>query len=358
MEEYKAVVVADSAPGWGHLSFVRRQAIELVSIVNRPILFRALEAVGEAGIVDVALVVHVQTGEEIREIVGDGSDWGLRVSYIVRREPGLVHALQAAEGVLGDSPFVVYPGNGILTAPLQPLLRHFRRRRLQALLPLVDPAAPGGGKAEAKSGAPMAQALARTVDGYNGPMPDGVYVFGPSIHVAARAATPSWRGQLELADVIQALLDDNARVEARQMELWWAFHGHTDELLEGNRLLLDRLIDKREDALIEDTRIEGRVAISASARAESTMIRGPAIIGPGARLADAYIGPYTSVGRAALVRGAEVENSIIMAGAEVKDVGARVADSVIGEGAVVDRDFSLPRVLALAVAHGSTAMLG
>ncbi|MBV9049287.1 MAG: hypothetical protein JOY58_13515 [Solirubrobacterales bacterium] len=199
--------------------------------------------------------------------------------------------------------------------------------------------------------------MAETADGYDSPRHDGVYIFGPSFHSAAHAAIPSWRGQLELTDVIQKLLGGGKRVEAREMR-WWAYHGLISELLDGNRLLLDRLTDQREGVSVHDNTIEGRVAISASARMECTTIRGPAIIGPGARLADAYIGPYTSVGRAALVRGAEIENSIIMAGAEVKDLATRVADSVIGEGAVVNRNFRLPRVLELAVAYGSTAMLG
>jgi glucose-1-phosphate thymidylyltransferase len=353
VEAFKAVVLANARPGAGWPSFVRRRAIELVSVANEPIIFHVLDALQDIGIHDAALVVDPQAGEEIREAVRDGSSWGLRVSYIARRDLGLIDALRAAERTLGDSPFVVYPANGILIAPLQPALRHFRRARLGALLGVH-----GGGKAAATSRNGVELALTRMLDGHSVPIQDGVHVFGPSIHAAARAGVPSWRGRLELADVIHALLQGGERVEAKPMDAWWRYRGRAHELLEANRLLLDRLIDDRADAQVSDSTIEGRVCLSASATVESTTIRGPAIVGPGAQLADAYIGPYTSVGPEALVRGAEIENSIIMTGAAVKDVGARISDSVIGEDVIVSRDFTLPRVLELAVAHGSTAMFG
>ncbi len=354
MERFKAVVLANAPVSYGQPSFARQDATELVPVANKPILFHALEALSDADVRDVALIVDPQTGEEIREVVRDGSEWRLRVSYVPRRDLGLIDAVQAAKHVLSDSPFVVYPGNGVLLSSLDPLLRRFRRERLQALLPL-GPGEPLGAGAQPTlsnvDGPPL------TGDGI-APTQDGVCVFGSLVHAAANAVVPSWRGQLELEDVLRSMVESGQRVEARRLEGWSSYQGDAHGLLELNRLLLDRLVDHREDAYVSDSTIEGRVAISGSARVESSTIRGPVIIGPGAQVADAFIGPYTSVGRSAIVRGAEVENSIIMTGAQVKDLGARIAGSVIGEEVTVNRDFSLPRVLELAVAHGSTATLG
>lgn len=333
MNEFKGVILANSSPGPELPNFACHQAPELVSVADKPILYHALEAMRDAGMAEVALIVHPQRGEAIREAVGDGSEWALRAYYVPSLNPGLLDSVQAAEQVLGRCQVVVYPGNGILMAPLRPIMRRFQRAHLQALLPLP--------------------AVERHHD-----LPDsGIYVFGRSVHDAARSTDRSWRGQLELNDVLATLLRENRPVEARPMIDWWSYHGHRDELLEANRRVLDRLLDCRDGTPIKDSILEGRIAISASAHIESSTVRGPSVIGPGARLIDAYIGPYTTVGRLATVCGAEVENSIIMAGAVVEDVGTRISRSVIGEKAILNRDFSMRRVLELAVAHGSTATL-
>jgi len=333
VNEFRGIILANSDPRTGLPSFARRQAPQLVTVANKPILFHALEAIRDAGMTDVALIVHPRTGDAIREAVGDGSEWALRASYVPCLNPGVLESVRAAERVLGQTKVVVYPGNGILMAPLRPLMRRFQRGQLQALLPLAA--------AESQSASPDS----------------GPYVFGESVYDAAKATERSWRGQLELIDVVAALLQDDRRVETRPMDDWWSYHGRPDELLEANRRVLDRLADSRQVTYLRDSTLEGRVAISPSAHIESTTVRGPSVIGAGAQLIDAHIGPYTTVGSLATVRGAEVENSIIMAGAVVEDIGTRIARSVIGENAMVNRDFSMRSVLELAVAHGSTATL-
>ena len=333
MEGFKGIVLANSSSGAELPSYASHQAPELVSVADKPILYHALEAIREAGMAEVALIVHPRNGDVIREAVGDGSDWGLRAHYVPCLNPGVLDSVQAAERVLGRVQVVVYPGNGILMAPLRPMLRRFQRAQLQALLPMsaVEPQCDSADS--------------------------GIYVFGKSVYSAAKSTDRSWRGQLELFEVIANLVRDKRRVEARPMVGWWTYHGHRDELLEANRLVLDRLVDSRQVAFIQDSTLEGRIAVSASAHIESTTVRGPAVIGPGARLIDAHIGPYTTVGRLATVCGAEVENSIIMAGAIVADVGSRIVRSVIGENAMLNREFSMRRVLEFAVAHGSIATL-
>jgi glucose-1-phosphate thymidylyltransferase len=358
VEHFKAVVLADACRGGEASSLIDGRASQLVSVANKPVLFHALEALRDAGITEVAMVLHPRISDEIREAVRDGSRWGLRVCYLVRHQLGLAHALRAAGGFLGESPFVVYPGNGVLAAPLRPLLTRFTRARLHALVPLRRVEDPSRHTVALMDGTRLVEAISEPLDSVSNLALDGVYVFGPAVHAAVRTAVPSWRGQLELADTINALLRGTERLEARITAAWWSYQGQPQELLEGNRLLLERLVDDRGDALISDSSIEGRAAISSSARVDSTTICGPVIIGPGACLTDSYIGPYTSVGASALVQGAEVENSIIMAGAEVKDLGARLAGSIVGEGACVYRDFTLSRVHHLFVGYGTTAALG
>jgi glucose-1-phosphate thymidylyltransferase len=331
VNEFKGIVLANSSLRPELPSFACHHAPELVSVADKPILFHALEAMRDAGVAEIALIVDPHRGEAIREAVGDGSEWALRAHYVPSSNPGILDSVQAAEQVLGRAQVVVYPGNGILMAPIRPMLRRFQRAHLQALVPPVE---------------------------QHHDSPDsGIYVFAKSVHDAARSTDRSWRGQLELSDVIATLLRNKGRVEARPMVDWWSYHGHRDELLEANRLVLDHVLDRREVSSIKDSTLEGRISISASADIEATTIRGPSIIGPGARVIDAHIGPYTTIGRLATVRGAEVENSIIMAGAIVEDVGTRISRSVIGENAILNRDFSMRRVLELAVAHGSTATL-
>ncbi|MBV8938067.1 MAG: hypothetical protein JO095_19995, partial [Alphaproteobacteria bacterium] len=279
MNEFKGIILANSSPGAELPSFARHSATELVSVADKPILYHALEAIRDAGIAEVALIVHPHGGEAIREAVGDGSEWGLSAHYVACPNPGVLDSVQAAERVLGPAQVVVHPGNGILMAPLRPMMRRFHRLRLQALLPL------------------------RAVEPKCDSSDSGIYVFGKSVYDAAESTDRSWRGRLELSDVIAALLQDKRRVEATPMVDWWSYHGHRDELLEANRQVLDRLSDSRQPGTITDSTLEGRIAISASAHIESTTVRGPSVIGPGAELIDAHIGPYTTVGRLARVRG-------------------------------------------------------
>jgi len=334
VKEFKGVILANSRPGPELPSFASGQAPELVSVADKPILHYAVEAFRDAGISEVALIVDPRGGEAIREAVGDGSEWDLRACYVPCHNPGVVDSVLAAERVLGPAQVVVYPGNGILLAPLRPLMRRFQRAHLDMLVP------------------------PRAIEAPLGSSDSGVYLFAKSLYAAAQETERSWRGRLELGEVIAALLEEGGRVEARPMPDWWSYHGHPHELLEANRIILDRLTDSRQLTSVTETTLEGRIAISASAHIESTTIRGPSVIGPGARLIDAHIGPYTTVGRLAMVRGTEVENSILMAGAIVEDVGTRIVRSVIGENAMLTRDFSMRSVLEVAVAHGSTATLG
>jgi glucose-1-phosphate thymidylyltransferase len=373
--------LANTAPARDQPTFVSTDARELVPVANKPILFHVLEALRDADIPDVTLVVHPQTSDSIREVVGDGSSWRLRVRYVELPQLGVIEALVVSLKFLGDAPVLVYSANGLLLTPLQLLCQRFEDGGLDALVslrwglgePVTKPDSnhlpePGRDLDELQlhepayepviRGTRLTQSLAEIARGKPALATAGVHIFAPSVLAAASASSPSWRGRIDLAEVIKRLAPGADTAEGRVLDTWWQFDGSSSQLLEGNRLVLDGLGNRRPRPAPIDSVIEGRVSISPSAHLESVRIRGPAIIGPGARVSDAFIGPYTSVGRRAVVHGVEIENSIVMAHAEARDLQARIAGSVIGEGAIVTRDFSLPRVLELAVARGSTAMLG
>lgn len=362
MKKLRGVVIANSVRRIDHPSFSRRHAPELVCVANKPIIFHALEALREAGIDEAVLIVHPDSGEEIREAVGDGSGWGLSVCYLPRPPLGVVDGLREAAAVLGRAPVLVYPGNGIMLGPSRALVARWRRSQPSALV-LLGP----GGSDEcfaADGPAPVARATPGRASSL---LSTGVCLIGEAAHDVISRTEPSWRGRPELADVIRDLLEVGQSVEMIEPgphigelpgHTWWEFHGRASELLEGNRMVLDRLGDQRQHARILDSVIEGRVAISATATIESTIIRGPAVIGAGAQLLDARIGPYTAVGSRSIVRGVEVEDSIIMAGAVLADLTNRIERSVIGEDATLNREFAVRRVLGAALAHGTTATEG
>jgi glucose-1-phosphate thymidylyltransferase len=348
VDRFKAVVLANACPDVEQPFFSRKQARELVCVANRPVLVHVLEALRDASADEVVLIVDPRNAEEIRETVGDGSGWQLTASYVPGPGLGLVDGIRAAAPVIGEGPAVACPGNGIVLGGLESLLHRFERRRLSAMVWVPGADGVGAGGAQ-----PSAPAL---LD-FHGE-PTAICILGPEACAAALVAEPSWRGEREVTDLIRILTRAGRSVETMSGGTWWSYNGTADDLLAGNRLLLDELVADTDEANTRDSVIEGRVAISPAASVMSTMIRGPAIIGAGAVLVDAHIGPYTAIGHRALVSGVEIDDSIVMPGALVSEVGSRITGSVIGESAIVNRGNGLRGVLELAVAHGSTATVG
>jgi len=313
-------------------------AKQLVPVANRPVLFYGIEAMAEAGIEEVGIIIAPETGDEIRAAAGDGSRFGVRLTYIVQDEPaGLAHAVLTAEPFLGDSAFVMYLGDNLLQGGIGGLVDTFRSSAPTALIlltPVPDPQ--HFGVAELADGRVVALAEKPAV-----PKTDlalvGVYMFTPAIHDAARAIRPSPRGELEITDAIQHLVDRGERVEPHIVRGWWKDTGRLEDMLEANRLVLDTLVERVEGELV-DSRCEGRVVIEAGARLERCTVRGPAIIGAGARLVDCYIGPYTAIGADCTIARAEVEHSILLDGCTVTDLDGRMESSLLGRNVTVSRD--------------------
>jgi glucose-1-phosphate thymidylyltransferase len=334
-------------------------AKQLVPVANKPILFYGIEALAEAGIEQVGIVIAPETGREIEQAVGDGSQFGVRVEYIVQDEPlGLAHAVLSAKAFLGESPFVMYLGDNLLQGGISDLVVAFREHAPDALIlltPVPDPENYGVAELARSSSGETGRVL-RLVEKPTEPATDlalvGVYMFSAAIHDAARSITPSARGELEITDAIQHLLDQGLRVEPHIVRGWWKDTGRLEDMLEANRLILDNLLERVEGELI-DSQLDGRVVIEAGARLERTTVRGPAIIGAGARLRDCYIGPYTAVGERCTITGSEVEHSILLAGCTVCDLDGRMESSLLGRNVTVRRGDRQPRAYRFMVGDNS-----
>jgi len=328
-------------------------AKQLVPVANKPVLFYGIEAMAQAGIENVGIIIAPETGEEIKAAAGDGSRFGVRLTYILQDEPlGLAHAVLTAEPFLGESAFVMYLGDNLLQGGIAELVEAFQSSAPDALIlltPVLDPQHYGVAEL---SGERVVRLLEKPPDPKTDLALVGVYMFTPSIHAAARAIEPSARGELEITDAIQRLVDDGKGVEPHIVKGWWKDTGQLDDMLAANRLVLDT-IEGRVDGELVESQVDGRVVVEAGARLERCAVRGPAIIGAGSVLTDCYVGPYTAVGEGCRIENAEVEHSILLAGAAVCDLAGRMESSLLGRNVRIGRDHRQPRAYRFMVGDNS-----
>jgi glucose-1-phosphate thymidylyltransferase len=332
-------------------------AKQLVPVANKPVLFYGIEAMAAAGIEEIGIIIAPETGDEIRAATGDGSAFGVSIEYIEQDAPsGLAHAVLTAEEFIGDSPFVMYLGDNLLRDGIVDLVETFRSDQPDALIlltPVSDPEQYG--VAELEDGR-----VSRLVEKPKEPKTDlalvGVYMFNTSIFDAARGIEPSWRGELEITDAIQALVDRGLRVDPHIVHGWWKDTGQVQDMLEANRLILDDIEESLAGELV-DTRVEGRVCIAEGARLERATVRGPAIVGRGSRITNAYIGPYTAIGEDVTIDGAELEHSIVMSGSSISDLDYRIEASLIGKNVRIGRGPALPKAYRFVVGDNADVQI-
>lgn len=320
-------------------------AKQLVPVANKPILFYALEAMAQAGIKQVGIIIG-HTGPEVMRVVGDGKAWGLQVSYIAQDQPlGLAHCVLIAQDFLGTDDFVMYLGDNLLRRGILPYIKEFQNSKLCAdnrptahlLLAKVENARQFGVATLNDEGE-----VVRLVEKPQEPESDlalvGMYIFDQHIHTAVRKISPSGRNELEITDAIQWLIDDGAKVSSQVIEGWWVDTGNLEALLEGNRLVLD-LIEPNIEGLVDEASVLlGTVVIQPGARVENCTIEGPVIIGKDAYLKDCHIKPFTSIQNDCNLQGCKVQNSILLEASSVFG-SIEVKDSLIGKSAqVVARD--------------------
>jgi glucose-1-phosphate thymidylyltransferase len=312
-------------------------AKQLVPVANKPVLFYGIEAIAGAGIRDIGIVVG-ETQAEIRAAVGDGSRWGIRVEYIEQDAPrGLAHAVKISQSFIGTDPFVMYLGDNLLNKGITHFVDQFAREKPAAQILLARVPDPQMfGVAELRNGN-----VVRLVEKPKEPIGDlalvGVYMFGSEIFESVNQIAPSFRNELEITDAIQNLIDRGLTVRPHIVEGWWKDTGKLEDILEANRLILDTLERRIEGNVDDDSRVEGKVVIEDGARVERSVIRGPAIIGRGARIVHAYVGPFTSIMNDVEIRDSEVEHSIVLEGASLRDLANRVIDSLIGRNVRIYR---------------------
>ena len=316
-------------------------AKQLVPVANKPVLFYGLEAMRAAGIDEVGIVVG-ETRAEIEAAVGDGSRFGLRVTYLPQEAPlGLAHAVLIAEEFLGDSPFVMYLGDNLLKEGIAPFVRDFERSEPDALILLQRVKDPSEyGIAELQDGR-----VVQLVEKPSEPRSDlalvGVYLFTPAVFESVKAITPSARGELEITDAIQHMIDRGLRVEPHTVTGWWKDTGKLEDMLEANRLILSTIESDLCGEVVDST-LEGPVQIGEGSLIERCTIRGPVVIGAGCRLSDTFVGPYTAISDGVVVEQAEIEHSIILENSRICRLGARLADSLIGRDCVIAHSEALP----------------
>jgi glucose-1-phosphate thymidylyltransferase len=337
----KALVLSGGA-GTRLRPITHTSAKQLVPVANKAVLFYGLESIAEAGITDVGMIVG-DTAAEIEEAVGDGSQFGLKVTYIPQERPlGLAHAVLIARDYLGDDDFVMYLGDNFIVGGITDLVDEFRGNRPDAqilLTRVADPRAFGVAELD-----PSGQVVGLE-EKPDRPKSDlalvGVYLFTPLIHDAVRAIEPSWRGELEITHAIQHLIDSRADVRSTVITGYWKDTGNVGDMLEVNRMVLESM-DRRIDGDV-DTASEtiGRVVVEEGARIVNSRVVGPAVIGSGTVISNSYVGPFTSIAENCRITDSEVEFSIVLRDSSIQGVG-RIEASLIGRHVQVTPAPSVP----------------
>src|SRR5438128_7468514 len=294
----------------------------------------------DLGVRDVGVIASQPVSDGIRAALGDGHRWKAHVTYIDQEAPcGLLDALLSAEDFLDGSPAIVHRGD-MLLGSLRAVVDGFWRDRLDVML-VVAP--------ERSAGDPVRldlRRLQRLIGGSREQLTRGALagaqVFGPEFLPLAREQSALRHPQAHLGDALRRLAKAGGRIGVHTPSDWWVYDGTLENLLDGNRLLLEK-ITPHSGAFPAAARIQGRAVIHPTAKVEASTIRGPVVVGAGARIQEAYIGPYTSIGDRVEIHGAEIENSIVLSGARIEYVGRRIEASIVGANAHISRDFSLPK---------------
>ena len=349
----KALILAGGA-GTRLRPITHTSAKQLVPVANKPILFYGIEAMVSAGITEIGVIVG-DTRAEVMAALGDGSAFGARITFIPQDAPlGLAHCVLIASDFLGDDDFVMYLGDNLLEQDLAAFVRAFESARqsseppaAQILLKKVpDPHRFGIAELDASGN------VVRLVEKPADPPTDlalvGVYLFDRTINQAVRAIAPSARGELEITDAIQWLVDQGQRVRCELLTGWWIDTGKLTPLLEANRLLLDVIEPRVDGDVDEESSIDGRVVVEAGAIIRKSTLRGPLVIGADATITDSFIGPYSAIGNGCEVVHSEIEHSVIMERSRIIDI-PRLEDSLIGKEAEVVRSGRKPRALRLMI---------
>ncbi|BAZ67591.1 MAG: glucose-1-phosphate thymidylyltransferase [Pelatocladus maniniholoensis HA4357-MV3] len=324
-------------------------AKQLVPVANKPILWYGIEEMVAAGITDIGIIISPETGTEVQAKTGNGDRFGAKITYILQDQPaGLAHAVKVAYPFLRDSPFVMYLGDNLIQqGDLSYFLQKFTTKQQDAIILLRqvnNPSAFGVAKVD-ETGRVLQLVEKPKVPPSNFALV-GVYFFSRIIHDAIACIQPSARGELEITDAIQYLIDQQKQILACQLEGWWLDTGKKDDLLEANRLILDTYLNTKILGEIDaESNVIGRVQIGANSKIINTTIRGPVIIGNNCYLENCFIGPYTSIADNTKLIESDIEHSVVLEGAKIAGIHQRIIDSVIGQRAQLTNALRRPKAL-------------
>jgi len=335
------------------------RAKQLIPIANQPVLFRVIETIRDAGVADIGIVIGGQTASEVRETVGDGSRWGVNLTYIEQHSPdGLAHAVKISESFLKDDPFVMFLGDNAIQGGISDLIRDFANSAWNSQIVLKAVSNPTQyGVAKLNDDGSIAYLVEKPADPPSNLALVGVYMFDHHIFEAVNNIQPSARGELEITDAIQWLINHNYRVFPHIHEGWWIDTGKATDMLEANSHVLMEMTPHIDASAVIDelSTIDARVSIHAGAQIINSVIRGPTVIGENAIIENAYVGPFTSIDHHAIIRDCEIERCILLEHSRVEDIDVMLRDSLIGRLVVVCSNSGFkPRGLKMNVADHST----
>jgi glucose-1-phosphate thymidylyltransferase len=333
-------------------------AKQLVPVANKPILFYGIEAIRAAGIDEIGVIVG-DTRDEIMAAAGDGSRWDARITYIPQEAPlGLAHAVWTARDFLRDDPFIMYLGDNLIQHGVVPIVEEFHSLDVEALILLTEVENPRQfGVAELGADGRVERLEEKPAHPRSNLALVGVYLFTAAIHEAISKIKPSSRGELEITDAIQTLIDMERRVHAHIHRGWWLDTGKKDDMLEANRVVLDEIHTELLGSVDDTSRVVGRVRMGPGTELVNSRVRGPVVIGSRCRIVNSFIGPYTSISDGAEIENSEIEHSIILENSRIANPGQRIEDSLIGRNVHVIRADGRPAALRLLLGDDSQVSL-
>lgn len=335
-------------------------AKQLVPVANKPILWYGIEGIVAAGITEIGIIISPETGEEVKNLTGNGDRFGAKITYILQEQPaGLAHAVKVGQPFLGDSPFIMYLGDNLIESQLSQFSERFKQQQLDALILLRTVSNPSAfGVAVVDNQGRVLKLVEKPKVPPSNLALVGVYFFDKTIHEAIAKIQPSPRGELEITDAIQQLIDDRKSVEACNLEGWWLDTGKKDDLLSANQIILDSCITYDVAVEIDEkSQILGRVKIGKNTKLVNCSVRGPVIIGENCYLENCFVGPYSSIDNKVTLIDAEIEHSVILSEAKIIGINQRIVDTVIGRRASLSTAPQRPKALRFMIGDDSQVEL-